>query len=732
MMLRLPLRNSSREFVDHPPLGANGSGRGFRTGLAVLLALILNTGFQGHADSVPELRRGNFALSQEDRSYWAFQPLAPAAVPGGAAVQGASSPVDAFLNARLSALQLRANPRASPRAQVRRLWMDLLGLTPDCRVVAAFERDPSDTAWAALVDQCLASPRYGERWGRHWLDLVRYAESNGYERDGPKPNAWRYRDYVVGAFNQDKPYDQFIREQLAGDEMAGDSPSPAWEESAWRNAIIATGFYRLHVWDDEPDSTVAAEYDDLDDILVTTSTAFLGLTLGCARCHDHKFDPISQSDYYSFLSFFRGLDPYGQHKTGGGGRGTGRIERPLASASALRQWQEQKQARVAALRERLKSAGDADRKALESELKTAENASPPFDVALAAVEIGGRAKETHRLYRGDPQSPRELVDPAFPSVLGTPPPRIPDPGTGAGTSGRRRVLADWIASADNPLTARVLVNRVWQHHFGSGLVSTPDDFGRTGQRPTHPELLDFLAREFVADGWSVKRLHRRILLSEAYRRSSDTANSSALAADEANTLLWRQNLRRVESEVIRDNLLLASGELNFRSGGPSVFPTLPPEVHGTQDSAGKGWADSSAEDQMRRSVYLVVKRALKVPLLECLDFANSASSSGTRTVTTTAPQALMLLNDPFVHQRAAALATRVEREISGQGGDPIRQLYEIVLQRTPSSSEREVAEALLKEGQDRETRGGNPDARRVAMESLSRVMLNLNEFIYVE
>lgn len=724
MILHSSPRDSSGIPGDDSSRGTNRIGRGFRAGAVVLLVLFLSPRMTGRCDPAPELRRGAFALSTEDRAYWAFQPLEPRAVPSGASAQGAANPVDAFVNDQLSARQLRANPRATPREQVRRLWMDLLGLAPDRRVVAEFERNPSDVAWARLVDQCLASPRYGERWGRHWLDLVRYAESNGYERDGPKPNAWRYRDYVVRSFNQDKPYDQFIREQLAGDEIVGDAPSPEWNESAWRDAIIATGFYRLHVWDDEPDSTVAAEYDDLDDILVTTSTAFLGLTLGCARCHDHKFDPISQADYYSFLSFFRGLDPYGQHKTGGGGRGTGRIERPLASASALQQWQDQKRGRVEALRERLKSAGDGDRKALESELKAAENAPAPFEVALAAVEIGARAKDTQVLHRGDPQSPRERVSPAFPAVLGTPIPYIPDPGPRAGSSGRRRVLADWIASANNPLTARVLVNRVWQHHFGSGLVSTPDDFGRTGLRPTHSELLDFLAREFVADGWSVKRLHRRLLLTEAYRRSSDTANPGALSADEGNTLLWRQNLRRLEAEAIRDNLLLAAGELNYRTGGPSVYPTLPAEVHGTQDSAGKGWADSSAEDQRRRSVYLVVKRALKVPLLECLDFANSASPSGTRTVTTTAPQALMLLNDRFVHERAAALGLRVESESRAQGGDFILHLYEIVLQRPPSPSERAVAESVLEDGR------GLPG--RAAMESLCRVVLNLNEFIYVE
>ena len=694
----------------------------------VLLVLALGTALR--AESPPALRSAPFVLSEDDRHYWAFQPLGSPAVPR---VSEAAGPIDAFVEARLREQGIRPNPRATPRELVRRLSFDLLGLPPAAEDVALFERDPSARAWERLVDRYLASPRYGERWGRHWLDLVRYAESNGYERDGPKPNAWRYRDYVIRSFNQDKPYDRFLREQLAGDELAESLSGSGADAEAWRDALVATGFYRLHVWDDEPDSTVVAEFDDLDDIMVTTGTAFLGLTLGCVRCHDHKFDPLSQVDYYSLLSFFRGLDPYGQHKTGGGGRGTGRIERPLALPSEVGRWEQGKGRRVAAARERLAAATDPEsKKQHEVELQRARDERAPFEMALAAVEPGPQPKSTHVLYRGDAHSPRAEVSPAFPAVLGLPAPMIPEAVPGAETSGRRRVLADWMASPANPLTARVLVNRIWQHHFGVGLVATPDDFGRTGIRPSHPELLDYLASDFIAGGWTLKRLHRAILISEAYRRSSRTENPGARQADEANTLLWRQNLRRGEAEVIRDTLLAVSGDLNLRAGGPSVFPTLPGEVHGTQDSAGKGWADSPADEQLRRSVYLVVKRALKVPLLECLDFANSASPSGTRTVTTTAPQALMLLNDAFVLAQADQLAQRVSRESEAGGDDVVERLFRVALQRLPTPAERATALRLMDDQRLRAAAEGSPDPGRMALRSLCRVVLNLNELVYVD
>ncbi len=614
--------------------------------------------------SGPRLRSGKFVITAEDREYWAFQPVRSPV--------NAARRIDDFILAKLEEKGLAMNPPATPREQVRRAFLDLWGMPPSLEDVAAFEHEPTDEAWTRLIDRLLASPHYGERWGRHWLDLVRFAESNGYERDAPKPDAWRYRDYVIASFNDDKPYDRFIREQFAGDELA-ETLAPGRE---WRDAIIATGYFRLHVWDDEPDSTLVAEFDDLDDIMVTTGTAFLGLTIGCARCHDHKFDPISQADYYSLLSFFRSIDPYGLHKTGGGGRGTGKITRVL---------------------------------------------EPSSDSALAVVENGPTPKPTHILSRGEAGSPREEVFPAFPAVLGLPAPTFAQRPPDALTTGRRRVLADWIASPQNPLTARVMMNRLWQHHFGTGIVPTPDDFGRTGLAPNNQPLLDFLAADFVAGGWTLKRMHREIMTSRAYRMSSVSRNAKALAVDEGNALLWRQNLRRVEAEVIRDTMLAVSGTLNPKQGGPSVFPTLPKAVHGTQDTAGKGWTDSPPDEQNRRSVYLVVKRALKIPLLESLDFANSASPSGTRPITTTAPQALMLLNDAFVHAQAAALADRVAREAGEQPDAQVTRAFHLVLQRAPTESEMQAVRKLFAD-----------QPPRAALESFCRGLLNANETIYGE
>ena len=687
----------------------------------------------GAGEGGPRLRSGKFALTAADKSYWAFQSVHLPAVPRSTKTAGPKNAIDAFVSADLKAGKLSMNPPATPRELVRRASFDLLGLPSTPEEVAAFEKNPTDAAWEQLIDRLLVSPHYGERWGRHWLDLVRYAESNGYERDGAKPNAWRYRDYVIESCNDDKPYDRFIREQLAGDEMADEQLAVVAGSKEWRDAIIATGYYRLHVWDDEPDSTVKAEFDDLDDIMVTTGTAFLGLTIGCARCHDHKFDPISQVDYYSMLSFVRTVDGYGLQHTGGGGRGTGKIQRVLATRAELEKWESEKRQRVKEAEQRLVQAADAEaQKRLEAELKKAREPMPPPDYALAIAENGPKPKATHVLARGDAFNPKAEVAPAFPAVLGLPAPTFSGRSADAGTTGRRRVLADWIASPQNPLTARVMVNRIWQKHFGVGIVPTPDDFGQTGVRPTNQPLLDYLASEFVASGWSVKRMHKLIMTSRAYRMSSHADNRRALAVDEANTLLWRQNLRRVEAEVIRDTMLAASGTLNPKRGGPSVFPTLPKEVHGTQDSSGKGWADSPAEEQNRRSVYLVVKRALKVPLLECLDFANSASPVGVRPNTTTAPQALMLLNDAFVQTQAAALATRITREGGERTEKQIERAFQLVLQRAPTEAEMRASLSLLIDQRQRAAAERAPDPSRVALNSFCRGLLNVNEMIYVD
>ena len=702
----------------------------------------VSAGAAGSPATGAKLRGRKFKITEADRAYWAFQPIVRPDLPTASA-SAPQHPIDALLLAMLEEQGLSLSQAATPRELVRRAYFDLWGLPPSPEAVAAFEQNPSDEAWSRLVDRLLASPYYGERWARHWLDVVRYAESNGYERDGEKPNAWRYRDYVIDSFNDDKPYDQFVREQLAGDELAMELVDGATADSgrAWRDAIVATGFYRLHVWDDEPDSTIVAEYDDLDDVMVSTGAAFLGLTLGCARCHDHKFDPISQRDYYSLLSFFRGIDPYGQHKTGGGGRGTGQITRPLATPAELERWQAEQRLKIAALEQRWAAASggsstaavDATAKdAIAAELKQAREAAPPFDDALAAVELGPSAKATHVLFRGEPQSPREEVAPAFPEVLGLPAPELPATSAEDKSTGRRRALADWIADEANPLTARVMANRIWQHHFGVGIVPTPDDFGHTGLPPTNQPLLDYLAAEFMASGWRMKHLHRSIMTSRAYRQSSWAGNQHAQAVDSDDALLWRQRLRRVDAEVVRDAMLAVSGKLNAKRGGPSVFPTLSQETHSGQDAAGKGWQDSPAEEQNRRSVYLAVKRGLKIPLLESLDFANSTSPVGVRPVTTTAPQSLMLLNDRFVDEQAAALAERAAQESCCDTGALITRAFQLALQRQPSAAERAAVEGLLADERRLAIEAGLADPDRQALVSFCRGLLNANEMIYID
>jgi hypothetical protein len=668
-------------------------------------------------DAGPKLRNRNFAITGEDRAWWSFQPIRKPHVPPVRHAAEVANPIDAFLLARLESDKLGFSPPASKRELVRRAYFDLVGLPPTPEAVEAFEDDNAPDAWEKLVDDLLSRPQYGERWARNWLDVVRYAESNGYERDGAKPHAWRYRDYVIKSFNQDKPYDRFILEQIAGDEM---------DDRFNEDAIIATGFYRLHVWDDEPDSTAAAEFDDLDDIMVTTGAAFLGITIGCARCHDHKFDPFSQREYYQMLSFIRSINPYGLHKKGGGGRGTGRITRPLAPSATVKQWEAEKEARLKLLREQYAAEKDAEeKKKLESKMQRVET-DAPFGYALAVNE--DPIKATYLLRRGDVNSPSEEVQPAFPAIFGSRELPMIVPGS-EGSSGRRLALARWIARPEHPLTARVLINRLWQHHFGRGLVPTPNDFGRTGIKPLHPELLDYLASEFVAGGWRLKRMHKLILMSRAYQMSSRADNASARATDEANERFWRQNPRRAEAEVLRDTILGVSGNLNLKMRGPSIFPSLPKEVHSTQDTEGKGWQESAPEEQNRRSIYIFVKRALIPPVLEAFDYTTTTLPVGQRTVTTVAPQALMLLNDAFVQRQGERFAERLMREAGHDAAAQVKRAFKLALQRLPNDQELQAALAMLR---DQRRLAGGTRAEEVALRNFCVAMFNLNEFVYVD
>jgi hypothetical protein len=615
-----------------------------------------------------EIKRNEFTITDKDREHWSFRPVHRPSIPTVKANLSVANPIDAFIVARLEAQGIAPSAPAGKRELIRRVTFDLVGLPPSPEEIEAFVNDPSPTAYEKLVDRLLASPAYGERWGRHWLDVVRFAQSNGYERDGEKPTAWRYRDYVIQSLNQDKPFDQFVKEQLAADEMEAVTPETR----------IATVFYHLGVWDDEPDDARQAEFDNLDDMLATSSEAFLGLTLGCARCHDHKFDPLAQEDYYSLLAFLRGLKPYA------GAKGT---------ISGL-----------------LNSGG-----------------------VFGVSEVSGTPPETHVLLTGQAARRGKLVEPRFLRVLcrTDADAKAPTFRPTATTSGRRRALADWIATRDNPLTARVIVNRLWHWHFGRGLAATPSDLGRNGSPPSHPELIDWLAAELVEGGWQLKRIQKMIVLSNTYRQSSKLRDDRTVTLDPGNVLLWRQNLRRLEAEAIRDAVLSTSGQLNRKAGGRGVFPTLPREVLETQSRPGDGWNTSPPAEQGRRSVYVFVKRTLGVPLLDAFDFAGPDKSVATRTTTTIAPQALILLNSSFMEEQSAAFADRLLKEDRDPAHN-VEHAFRLALGRAPTKKERQIALGYLARSKSA-SEGLTPSlADRQALAGLCKLILNLNEFVYID
>ena len=600
------------------------------------------------------------------RSHWSFQPVRQTVPPAWAAQRQGEVPghvIDTFIAERLRQKGLPVPKAATRTTLIRRVTYDLTGLPPTPEAVEAFVNDPSAQAWENLVDRLLESPHYGEKWGRHWLDLVRFAETNSYETDEVKPHAWRYRDYVIRAFNSDKPYDQFIREQLAGDELP----------DSGADGLIATGFYRLGIWDNDPADKDLALYDQLDDLVATTGQVFLGLTVDCARCHDHKIDPISQRDYYSLLAFFRNIHPY---RNGGG---TDEVPLP----------------------------GDKQAK------------------ALAVTEPGPVAPVTHLLRRGNPGSLGEEVQPGFPGVLGASVPTVIPPASGR-SSGRRRALADWIASPDNPLTARVIVNRVFQHHFGRGLVRTPSDFGVQGSLPTHPELLDWLAGYFIQEGWSLKRLHRLILTSQSYQASA-TPTAEALKADPANDLFSRFDMRRLTAEEIRDSVLWVGGSGNPRMYGPGMYVALPKEVLASQSVPGKGWGDSPKVEQARRSIYIHVKRSLLSPVLLSFDLAETDRSTPVRFATTQPTQALGMLNGSFFNEQARVLADRIRAEVGSQPQAQVRRALHRVTTRPPSDLEISRGVALLQLLTSEEGLGAT-----AALDAFCLLAFNLNEFLYLE
>jgi hypothetical protein len=645
-------------------------------------------GDQAPAAKTPD--RSEFQISAMGRAHWSFQPVKRPAVPRVRDAAWAANPIDAFLLAALEATGLAPNPPASKQELIRRLYYDLTGLPPAPAEVEAFVADPSPRAYEGLVDRLLESPHYGEKWGRHWLDLVRFAETNSYERDNPKPHAWRYRDYVIRSFNQDKPYDRFLQEQLAGDELP-DSDA---------DALIATGYYRLGIWDDEPTDRDQARYDGLDDIVATTGQVFLGLTFDCARCHDHKIDPIPQKDYYRLLSFFHNIN----HFHNGGPTDEAQI---VAGSDGRQSWAPLPPSAKEPKRGGKKKPVDADG-------------------ILCVTEAGSQAPDTFVLLRGNPQVKGDKVEPAFPVILGGQTAVIPAPPPGARTTGRRHVLADWITSPNNPLTARVMVNRIWQYHFGRGIVRSSNNFGTQGDKPTHPELLDWLASEFVVQGWRLKPLHRLILTSNAYRMSS-RGNAKALAADSTNDLFWRFDMRRLSAEEIRDSILAVTGVLNGKMYGLSVYVEIPKEVLAGQSRPGYGWGKSPPEEQVRRSVYIHVKRSLLTPILESFDMAETDRSSPVRFTTTQPTQALGMLNGDFLNHQAALFVERLRREAGDNKVEQVRQALRLVATRQPSEAEVQRGVHLLDSLKTED--GIAPD---LALRYFCLLALNLNEFVYLD
>ena len=644
------------------------------------------------------------SIRPEQRRHWSFLPVKTQVVPETAHRDWSRTPIDAFVLARLEERNWKPARAAPPNALLRRIFLDLTGLPPTLAEQDAFLRDPSPQHLDKLIDELLARPTYGERWGRHWLDVVRYAESNGYERDSLKPSVWRYRDYVIKSFNDDKLYNRFIVEQLAGDEL----------DDATADTMIATSFLRLAPWDDEPADPTVDRLDQLDDLVSTTSQAFLGLTLACARCHDHKFEPLTMHDYYRMVAVFNPLQRPG--------KGRADLDLPIVVNSERAAYAERER-KLLAIQKRANAqralAGLVDFASREAERLRREFPDPPRGYILQESALS--VPETRLLVRGVATRPGPRVEPGVPAVLTSQQPQFLP--SSKWTSQRRSSLANWIASRDNPLTARVIVNRIWQHHFGEGLVRTPSDFGKNGEKPTHPELLDYLAGRFVAEGWSIKKLHQLILRSNTYRMSKEW-NAEYGAKDPENRLLWRFPYRRLEVEAIRDSVLFVSGRLNPQMYGPSVNLPIPREAIEGNSDPGTAWKTDDETAQSRRTIYATVKRSLVVPLLETLDFCDTSRSAAKRNITTVAPQALILFNGEFVNQQARFLARRLEKEAGADLGKQITLAYRLALCRLPT--EREKTELTVFFHDDAR---GNVDLR-AAREQFCRVLFNLNEFAY--
>jgi hypothetical protein len=635
-------------------------------------------------------------LPKPSLDWWSLKPVARPAIPVVKDTKKVRNPVDAFLLARLEASGLTFAPEADRRTLIRRLTFDLHGLPPTPEEIDAFVKDDDSKAYEKLVDRLLASPRYGERWGRHWLDVVHYADTHGYDKDKRRPNAWPYRDYVIRAFNEDKPYSRFVKEQIAGDVLyPGDA-----------DALSATGFLVAGPWDfvghvELREGTVEKEKTrvlDRDDIVSSTLGTFNSLTVHCARCHDHKFDPIPQKDYYRLQAVFAGIDR--------GDRTWSNVLTHLRRA-ALEQ-------RRTELMQGLKELPKAEQDRLRAELKQVEAGLaklPAPRVVFAAVPVVSRT--IRLLNRGEVEQPGEAIGPGALSCV-TALDHDFKLSDAKDEGARRAALAAWIVDPKNPLTRRSIVNRLWQYHFGRGLVDTPSDFGRNGGRPTHPELLDWLAEEFVKRGESFKTMHRLLVTSAAYRQSS-RYDAKAAALDADNRLLWRMNRSRLDAESVRDAVLAVGGKLDLKTGGPGF------ELFRFKDDHSPIYDHADLEKihdpaTYRRTVYRFTVRSVPNPFLDCLDAADPNANTPVRNTTLTALQALALLNDPFMVRQAEHFAARLEKA-SDDPKKRIKTAFLLAFGRPPDREERDNLAAY---------------AKKHGLANACRLLFNANEFVFID
>ena len=638
--------------------------------------------------------------SDSERSFWSFQPRQAAAAPTVDS-DWASSPVDAFVWSRLAAAGLRPAPEAQAPELARRVYFDTTGLPPTPAELEAFVNDRSPGAWERLVDRLMSSPRWGERAAQRWLDVVRFAETEGFEYDRYLPGLWRYRDYVIESFNRDKPLDRFIAEQLAGDEMAADGP----QSHADRELLAAAGFHRLGpVRRNAGNQEVASSRNEvLTERTDIVGTALLGLTVGCARCHDHMFDPIRQVDYYRLQAYF------------GASRETNLV---FDSDSSVEDWQKATKeiaTKMKSLRGEIKLAEGEERLRLQAEHDALESRLPEPPPTLATVRNDSEGHNQVRLLaRGDHTKPLQPVDPRplgvlLPEDAPTLPPDAEDP---------RSRLAGWITSPEHPLTARVAVNRIWQGYFGQGIVDTPNDFGAMGGRPSHPALLDFLANELVESGWSTKHVHRLILTSSAYRQASHNPaqEEPGMQQDASNRLLWRGPRRRLGAEEVRDAMLAAAGELNLAYGGKSVMLPVEDALVDLLYDPTQWRVPADQAQHRRRSIYLIAKRNLRLPFMEVFDQPALLTSCARRESSTHAPQSLELLNGPISNELAARFAARLDREAGRNLDSIVSQAYLLAAGRPPTEDEALIARNFLADNSLRE---------------FALAMFNLNSFLYL-